>query len=315
MTRSFCRLGVSRRASIFNEGRHSRSNYDCDFGFGVKYHASNRAVSSFLNFCSLDMSGRRLLDAITFLNASRNVAAKHIALQRRTLDLHARTSSLTKEAKAQADRIGLAVKAASDLARKLDEPSPPSSGPQHPAASPDHHAFEEASNTRETQGGGGYDAKTEPETARSRTVDDVDTKSSGVINGESAAVAPQNKDPIIPAMGDGAAVKQDEIPAEMMGQLFRSSKVSNSLFRDRMPDRRARVSEKNAAVAPSDIGSARLGNVDNSSTESKTGHFVVNNQSTPVPPASIDQNTSARPIDTIEQTTGSSLSQQVSSPP
>jgi aarF domain-containing kinase len=70
------------------------------------------------------MSRRGLLDLITVLNASRNVAKKHVALQRKHLDVHARTSSVTKELKAQADRISLAVQAASDLARKLDDDVP-----------------------------------------------------------------------------------------------------------------------------------------------------------------------------------------------
>ncbi|EEH16816.1 Atypical/ABC1/ABC1-A protein kinase [Paracoccidioides brasiliensis Pb03] len=74
------------------------------------------------------MSGRRLLDALIFLNASRSVASKHIALQRRQLDLHIRTSSLTKEAKAQLDRIALALQAASELARKFEESQPPRTG-------------------------------------------------------------------------------------------------------------------------------------------------------------------------------------------
>ncbi|KAK2811782.1 hypothetical protein FQN50_001820 [Emmonsiellopsis sp. PD_5] len=74
------------------------------------------------------MSGRRLLDAITFLHASRSVAGKHVARQRQLLDLHIRTSSLTKEAKAQLDRISLGLQAASELARKFeDSPQPTAS--------------------------------------------------------------------------------------------------------------------------------------------------------------------------------------------
>ncbi|KAK2778570.1 hypothetical protein FQN53_001769 [Emmonsiellopsis sp. PD_33] len=74
------------------------------------------------------MSGRRLLDAISFLHASRSVAGKHVARQRRLLDLHIRTSSLTKEAKAQLDRISLGLQAASELARKFeDAPQPTAS--------------------------------------------------------------------------------------------------------------------------------------------------------------------------------------------
>lgn len=86
------------------------------------------------------MSGRRLLDALIFLNASRGVAGRHISLQRRQLDLHIRTSSLTKEAKAQLDRIALGLQAASELARKFDEP--PQQQPAEPVS-------------RERSGGGG----------------------------------------------------------------------------------------------------------------------------------------------------------------
>ncbi|PGH06642.1 Atypical/ABC1/ABC1-A protein kinase [Blastomyces parvus] len=68
------------------------------------------------------MSGRRLLDALIFLNASRGVAGRHVSHQRRQLDLYIRTSSLTREAKAQLDHISLGLQAASELARKFDDP-------------------------------------------------------------------------------------------------------------------------------------------------------------------------------------------------
>ena len=73
-----------------------------------------------VNICLLDMSGKRLLDAITFLKVSSAIAGKHVALRRRQLDIHSRTSSLTKGIKAQADRIALALQAASELARRFD---------------------------------------------------------------------------------------------------------------------------------------------------------------------------------------------------
>ncbi|OJD16711.1 Atypical/ABC1/ABC1-A protein kinase [Emergomyces pasteurianus Ep9510] len=67
------------------------------------------------------MSGRRLVDALTFLNASCGVVGRHIALQKGQLNLRIRTSSLTKGAKTQLDRISLGLQAASELARKIDE--------------------------------------------------------------------------------------------------------------------------------------------------------------------------------------------------
>ncbi|KAI1954246.1 hypothetical protein LOZ57_000596 [Ophidiomyces ophidiicola] len=66
------------------------------------------------------MSGRRLLDIITVVNVTRNVATKHISLQGKYLDIHSRTSSLTKGAKSQAHQISRAIKAAADLAQRLD---------------------------------------------------------------------------------------------------------------------------------------------------------------------------------------------------
>ncbi|QSS50407.1 ABC1 protein [Histoplasma capsulatum var. duboisii H88] len=66
------------------------------------------------------MSRRRLLDVLLLLNASRGVAGRHISHQQRQLDLHIRTSSLTKEANAQLDHIILALQAASELSRKFD---------------------------------------------------------------------------------------------------------------------------------------------------------------------------------------------------
>lgn len=67
------------------------------------------------------MSGKRLLDVITFLQVSRTIAGKHIALRKQQLDIHSRTSSLTKGVRAQADSIALAVQAASELARRVDD--------------------------------------------------------------------------------------------------------------------------------------------------------------------------------------------------
>lgn len=260
------------------------------------------------------MSGRRVLDAITFLNASRNVAAKHIALQRRTLDLHARTSFITKEAKSHADRIGLAVKAASDLARKLDEPSPPSAGPQNAAAPPaGNHVFEEALNSHEVQGdSGGNNRKADSESTQSNTVDNIATKSSGVIHGESASVSPGKNGTITATTGENASDKQEEISGVMMGQLFRSPKVSNSLFRDRMSGARTQGSERDADAAPLEADPPVFENVDNSSTEGKIGHLVTDNKSTPIPSAPIDQSVSETSIDTTDQRTRSTLSQQVS---
>lgn len=81
------------------------------------------------------MSGKRLLDAIQFLNVSKTVAAKHLAIRQRQLDVYTRTSSLTKGIKAQTEGLILTAQAAAALARRFDEPSPPPS--PSPADFPD----------------------------------------------------------------------------------------------------------------------------------------------------------------------------------
>ena len=70
------------------------------------------------------MSGRRLLDAIQFLNATKSVAGKHLAVRQRQLDLFTRTSSLTKGIQSQAEGLILSAQAAAALARRFNEPSP-----------------------------------------------------------------------------------------------------------------------------------------------------------------------------------------------
>ncbi|OJD20676.1 Atypical/ABC1/ABC1-A protein kinase [Blastomyces percursus] len=67
------------------------------------------------------MSGRRLLDALVILSASRSVASRHVSHQGRQLDLYLRTSSLTREAKSQLDNISLGLQAASELVHKFDD--------------------------------------------------------------------------------------------------------------------------------------------------------------------------------------------------
>ncbi|KAK2826870.1 hypothetical protein FQN49_007370, partial [Arthroderma sp. PD_2] len=158
------------------------------------------------------MSGRRLLDAITFLNASRHVAKKHIVLQRHALDHHARTSSLTKEAKNQVQRISIAVQAASDLARKLDEDPTPTSAPTNR----DHDGGEDTNGSKDEIKLDDSFEKNDIiiEATRTQPVDgaEVGTKSA---TGEASSSDTAGKD---------AANEKDEVPEEMMQQLFRSRK-------------------------------------------------------------------------------------------
>lgn len=74
------------------------------------------------------MSGRRLLDAIQFLNVSKTVAAKHLAIRQHQLDVYTRTSSLTKGIKDQVDGLVLTAQAAAALTRRFND-SPPSPSP------------------------------------------------------------------------------------------------------------------------------------------------------------------------------------------
>ncbi|KAI5304820.1 hypothetical protein KEM56_005872 [Ascosphaera pollenicola] len=77
------------------------------------------------------MSGKRLLDLITLLNAAQAVAGKHIALQGHWLDVHLKTSSLTRGLKGQAESICSGVQAARALTGRLNEVSK-----QHPDLHP-----------------------------------------------------------------------------------------------------------------------------------------------------------------------------------
>lgn len=66
------------------------------------------------------MSGKRTLDAFSLLNASRAIAARHIEFRRNQLALRVRTSSLTKEAKVQTDRLSAGLQAAYELSKRFD---------------------------------------------------------------------------------------------------------------------------------------------------------------------------------------------------
>lgn len=91
------------------------------------------------------MSGRRLLDAIQFLNVSKSIAAKHLAIRQHQLDVYTRTSSLTKGIKDQTEGLILTAQAAAALARRFnEEPSPPPPTPSAPSRSPTTLADEQS---------------------------------------------------------------------------------------------------------------------------------------------------------------------------
>ncbi|RFU27410.1 hypothetical protein B7463_g8940, partial [Scytalidium lignicola] len=71
------------------------------------------------------MAGKRLVDLAALFNASRGVAAKHVALRTRQLDVYNQTSTLAKAVRSQTDRVTETAKAAAFLASRLNENSPP----------------------------------------------------------------------------------------------------------------------------------------------------------------------------------------------
>lgn len=67
------------------------------------------------------MAGRRLLDLVSLLKASRGVAQKHVALRKWQLDILSKTSTLAGALKSQTDRVTLTVRAASALSNRFNE--------------------------------------------------------------------------------------------------------------------------------------------------------------------------------------------------
>ncbi|EFW16916.1 hypothetical protein D8B26_000707 [Coccidioides posadasii str. Silveira] len=200
------------------------------------------------------MSGRRLLDAITLLNATRNVAAKHLALQRKHLDIHARTSSLTKEIKSQSDRLGLALKAATELARKLDDSSPSTAtgranvGAEDFTTAEDGRNFAENSNSPEIRNSEGLDEGQEGVKISSTQAFESEyaPKQDAVPPkiGSDERSAPKTTEPlddlsntttsnVTGSTNSENAVNREELPDDMVKQLFRSQKMSNSIYRNR----------------------------------------------------------------------------------
>lgn len=191
------------------------------------------------------MSGRRLLDAIRIFNVTRNVAGKHIALQRHRLDVHARTSSLTKGAKLQADRIGLAIKAAAELARKLND-SPPSTAPgsDHAAARVNEDqsapfACADQYSPAAGQNGGATEVREAMDTTPA-VLAESETISTDIAQplDQPVDMIPKQTTEIdvqvskTPSSAQTAEVEPSKEPSEeMIQQLFRSRKTSASLFR------------------------------------------------------------------------------------
>ncbi|DAA79389.1 TPA_exp: Uncharacterized protein A8136_0162 [Trichophyton benhamiae CBS 112371] len=166
------------------------------------------------------MSGRRLLDAISFLNASRGVAKKHIVLQRHALDRHARTSSLTKEAKTQIQRISLAVQAASDLARKLDDDPTPGV------------SLADYNNAREREVSRSEPSKVNDNTGKTGT--QIESTEAPGVGVKAGFVTVPDESPSSEQKENVAINEENEMSDEMMQQLFRSRKVTRSLFKNQI---------------------------------------------------------------------------------
>ena len=91
------------------------------------------------------MSGRRVLDAIHFLNVSKSIAVKHLGIRQHQLDVYTRTSSLTKGIKEQVEGLVLTAQAAATLARRFNDDGPTPS----PAPAPAPRASPQASSQRD----------------------------------------------------------------------------------------------------------------------------------------------------------------------
>ncbi|PGH02688.1 Atypical/ABC1/ABC1-A protein kinase [Helicocarpus griseus UAMH5409] len=206
------------------------------------------------------MSGRRLLDALILLNASRSVAGKHIARQRRQLDVHIRTSSLTKEAKAQLDRIALGLQAASELARKFDE-SPQSQSQSQSQRQSQPQSQPQSSETEQRSDGSASqpeqrEAELGADELKERDVEQADINQ-GIKSTPERTVPPEplntegrpvtsppdsvgNTSPEpnqeSSASTDSPSGSGDEPSEAVIQQLFRSPRVANVLAKDKRYD-------------------------------------------------------------------------------
>ncbi|KAE8357986.1 ABC1 family-domain-containing protein [Aspergillus caelatus] len=209
------------------------------------------------------MSGRRLLDAIQVLNVAKSVATKHLAVRQRQLDLFTRTSSLTKGLKEQADGLVLTAQAAAALARRFDEPSPSDSTPraqtqsatesrraanlsaddarrsqrqaesQIPSTAAEYNGNERSGDLNvspqqdvfyQPSQKAGPELSGLPRTKLPKAASDTQ---SGLVNEINADVFHSSVD----AEKVATPAEEQEIPDEVMSQLFRSPKVAKTISR------------------------------------------------------------------------------------
>ncbi|KAK2749449.1 hypothetical protein FQN57_006383 [Myotisia sp. PD_48] len=220
------------------------------------------------------MSGRRLLDAFSLLNASRNVAQKHLQLQNRALDIRTQTSSLTKGVKNQVDRVNLAIQAASDLARKLDEdPSPTFVPNENRQTYPIPETINQAGLNGQDRVS--YNEISNPKTIHRNSSGPVVTSagSKGIahppITATSAGPAASNVSE--PSTGTiqnekHGDVQEESLSEDMMRQLFRSPNVTKSLFREST----YKPEPKSSAASPFEPSNSSIENGQNSTMDAQS---------------------------------------------
>jgi aarF domain-containing kinase len=134
---------VTRGRIYLNHRKRGRklTSFEHNFNHATTVHGGVTEENSLFCYIRDDMSGQRLLDAIQFLNVTKSVATKHLAVRQRQLDVFTRTSSLTKGIKSQTDGLILTARAAAELAKRFNdspsdhatnrsEPSPPTQADQ-----------------------------------------------------------------------------------------------------------------------------------------------------------------------------------------
>ncbi|KAE8145864.1 ABC1 family-domain-containing protein [Aspergillus avenaceus] len=201
------------------------------------------------------MSGKRLLDAIQLFNVAKSVATKHLAVRQRQIDLFTRTSSLTKGFKDQADGLCMTARAAAALANRFNEPSPSESTAtsyttsratpdearqlqrqaesQIPATAAKHVGGDGPSQLNISQQQDVYYQPSResgpelsglPRAKLPKTTSDTQNNLNNEINADvyHSPVESEN----VPS-----PVRDQEVPDEIMGQLFHSPKVAKSISR------------------------------------------------------------------------------------
>lgn len=209
------------------------------------------------------MSGKRLLDAIQLLNVAKSVAGKHLGVRQRQLDVFTRTSSLTKGIKAQTDGLIITAQAAAALAKRFNEPDPSDVSPKPQSADAPRPGYQQShaaplspEEARRSQ----RQSETQiPSTAAEHTARDGASKvdistqqdifykpsqeSTPELSGLPRVKLPKNASDTqhnvqneinadvfhSSAGAEKPSAEKDEIPEEMMSEIFHSPKVARTL--------------------------------------------------------------------------------------